>query len=280
MESQIAHKLKLRYAPVALTWSETRPEKAAEFKEGKWGCVMWMVARAARGGTAVCGRKTFGCFGGGVGLGFGDVYKQFPGGEDGFCHFLSVGNDQWETGQQLAEKVKPHMTEDSFDHFMHGERYMKSPEQVKRFIRGLPITDIPAPYVVFKPLADIDQDAAGQVVIFFADPDQLSALVILANYGRETNENVIIPYAAGCQTIGIYPYREAESDVPRAVVGLTDISARTYIRQQLGDNLMTLAVPMKMFHEMEANVEGSFLERPVWEKLAEGKPNRDGSDLA
>jgi hypothetical protein len=234
---------------------------------------MWMVARAARGGTAVCGRKTFGCFGGGVGLGFGEVYKQFPGGEDGFCHFLSIGNDRWETGRQMAEKVKPHMTEDAFDHFMHGERYMKSPGQVKRFIRGLPITDIPAPFVVFKPLAEIDEEAAGQVVIFFADPDQLSALVILANYGRETNENVIIPYAAGCQTIGIYPYREAESDLPRAVVGLTDISARTAIRQQLGDHLMTFAVPMKMFREMEANVTGSFLERRVWEKLAEGKPD-------
>jgi len=54
------------------------------------------------------------------------------------------------------------MTEDSFDHFMHGERYMKSPEQVKCFIRGLPITDIPAPYVVFKPLSEIDEKAAGQ----------------------------------------------------------------------------------------------------------------------
>ena len=224
------------------------------------------------GGTAVCGRKTFGCWGGGVGLGFGDVYKQFPGGEDCFCHFLSIGNDQWETGRQAAEKVKPYMTGDSFDHFMHGERYMQSPEQVKRFIRGLPITEIPAPYVVFKPLAEIKGDDGGQVVIFFADPDQLSALVILANYGRETNENVVIPYAAGCQTVGIYPYREAAADVPRAVVGLTDISARAYIRQQLGDNLMTFAVPLKMFQEMEANVEGSFLERPVWEKLAEGKP--------
>ena len=87
MDSQIARELKLRYAPVVLTWSESRPEKAAEFKEGKWGCVMWMVARAARGGTAVCGRKTFGCFGGGVGLGFGDVYKQFPGGGGLFLPF-------------------------------------------------------------------------------------------------------------------------------------------------------------------------------------------------
>jgi uncharacterized protein (DUF169 family) len=280
MESRIARKLRLRYPPVALTWAETRPEKAAEFKEGKWGCVMWMVARAARGGTAVSGRKTFGCWGGGVGLGFGDVYKQFPGGEDCFCYFLSIGNDQWETGRQMAEKVKPHMNEHSFDHFMHGERYMESPEQVKRFIRGLPIADIPAPFVVFKPLIEVDDEAACQVVIFFADPDQLSALVILANYGRETNENVIIPYAAGCQTIGIYPYREAESGVPRAVVGLTDISARTYIRQQLGDHLMTFAVPLKMFQEMEVHVEDSFLERPVWEKLAEGKPDGRGPDSA
>ena len=273
MESLIAEKLKLRYGPVALTWAENRPEKAAEFKEGKWGCVMWMVARAARGGTAVCGRKTFGCWGGGVGLGFGDVYKQFPGGEDCFCHFLSIGNDQWEQGRQTAEKVKPFMNEHSFDHFMHGERYMKSPEQVKRFIRGLPITDIPAPFVVFKPLSEVNDETNCQVVIFFADPDQLSALVILANYGRDTNENVIIPYAAGCQTLGIYPYREAEAEMPRAVVGLTDISARTYIRQQLGNNLMTFAVPLKMFKEMEGNVNGSFLERPVWEKLVKGKPD-------
>jgi hypothetical protein len=241
---------------------------------------MWMMARAARGGTAVCGRKTFGCWGGGVGLGFGDAYKQFPGGEDCFCHFLSIGNDQWDKGRQMADKVKPHMTEDAFDHFMHGERYMKSPEQVKRFIRSLPITDIPARFVVFKPLAEIDDATEGRVVIFLADPDQLSALVILANYGRETNENVIIPYAAGCQTIGIYPYCEAESDLPRAVVGLTDISARTYIRQQLGDHLMTFAVPLKMFKEMEDNVEGSFLERPVWEKLANEKPDGRAADSA
>jgi len=40
----------------------------------------------------------------------------------------------------------------------------------------------------------------------------------------------------------------------------------------LGDHLMTFAVPTKMFLETEGNVEGSFLERPVWEKLAREKP--------
>ena len=76
-----------------------------------------------------------------------------------------------------------------------------------------------------------------------AKPDQLSALVILANYGREGTEHVTIPYAAGCQTIGIFAYKEARSENPRAVVGLTDISARANLRKQLGKDLFTFTVP-------------------------------------
>jgi hypothetical protein len=64
-------------------------------------------------------------------------------------------------------------------------------------------------------------------------------LVVLANDGCGDNENVIIPYATGCQTIGIYPYREAKSTKPRAVIGLTDLSARVYVRKQLNDPHLT-----------------------------------------
>ncbi len=93
----------------------------------------------------------------------------------------------------------------------------------------------------------------------FVNPDQLSALTVLANYARGDNENAIIPYAAGCQTIGIYPYREAASARPRAVVGLTDLSARLYVRKQMGDpHLLTFTVPFALFEEMERSVPGSF----------------------
>ena len=201
-------------------------------------------------------------------MGFGNQYKNFPGGEDCFCHFLSAGNEHWEKGRQVAQQIEPYMRKESLDNFVKGERYLKTPEKVQEFIQCLPITEIPATFIVFKPLADIDiETEPPQVIIFFADPDQLSALVVLANYGRGNNENVFIPYAAGCQTVGIYPFREAKSDHPRAVVGLTDLSARVYIRKQLGDNLMTFAVPLSMFEEMEANVEGSFLDRPTWQSL-------------
>lgn len=272
MKSKIAQALKLRHPPVALLWADERPENPVEFKENKWGCLMWLVAVATKGRPAVAGRKTFGCFGGGVGLGFGNQYKNFPGGEEGFCRFLSTGNRQTEEGRRVAEQVKPYMTEEAHEEFVEGERYIKSPEMVRQFIDCLPIRDIPAEYVVFKPIESVDREKeTPKSVILFGDADQISALVVLANYGRQDNENVIIPFAAGCQTLGIYPYKEAESENPRAVVGLTDLSARNSIRRQIGDGFLTFTVPLSMFDEMEASVEGSFLERPTWQALASRK---------
>ena len=273
MESLIAKAIQLQYQPVALLWSDEKPEGAMQFHENKWGCVMWLAAAAAKGKSAVADIKTFGCFGGGVGLGFGEQYKKFPGGEEGFCHFLSTGNADRVGGPELAEQIKPFMTPESHDHFLHGERYVKSPALVGKFVQALPMTIIPRQYVVFQPLDKIDSTSENpQAIIFFVNPDQLSALTILANYGHGDNENVIIPYAAGCQTIGIYPYREANSARPRAVVGLTDLTARVHIRKQLNNpNLMTFAAPFALFQEMEQNVSGSFLERHTWQSLLPAK---------
>lgn len=269
MESAIARAIQLKYHLVALMWSDEEPADAMQFSEGKWGCVVWLAVHAAKGKVAVADQKTFGCFGGGVGLGFGNQYKNFPGGEESFCHFLSGGNAQRKGGMETAEKIKPFMTKESYDNFLHGERYIKNPKLVQKFVDGLPVTNIPAQYVIFKPLSDIEIAVeTPQTVIFFVNPDQLSALTVLANYGRGHNENVVMPYAAGCQSIGIYPYRESKSQNPRAVVGLTDLSARVYVRKLLGDpNLMTFAVPFSLFSEMEQNVPGSFLERHTWQRL-------------
>jgi hypothetical protein len=79
----------------------------------------------------------------------------------------------------------------------------------------LPIMDIPARYVVMKPLRDVDLTRDNvRSITFLVNPDQLSALVVLANYEGEHNENVIIPFAAGCQSIGICTFRENEREHP------------------------------------------------------------------
>jgi hypothetical protein len=179
-----------------------------------------------------------------------------------------VGNKESEQGMKVVESVKPFIREELYDNLVHGERYIKTPELVMKFIEYLPITDVPFEYVIFKPLSQIDNNKdKPQTITFLADMDQLAALVVLANYGRESSENVIIPQAAGCQSIGIYPLREAKHVNPRAVIGLVDISARVQVKRQLKDDVMSFAVPFSMFEEIEANVTGSFLERDTWQQL-------------
>lgn len=272
MESIIAKAMGLKYQPVAIVLANEKPKGARQFKEGKFSCVMFLLAAAVRGQTVVFDRKTFGCPGGGTGLGFGNQYKNMPGGEEAFSHFLSMGYEGTEEGMKFAEMVRPFLTEETYNDLVHGERYLKTPELVLKFIECLPITDVPYEYVVFRPLKDVDpEEERPEVVVFLADMDQLGALVVLSSYGRESNEGAIIPQAAGCQSIGIYPFREARSETPRAVVGLVDLSARLAIKRQLKEDVMSFAVPLSMFEEMEANVPGSFLERPTWQELTKLK---------
>jgi len=268
MESKIAKAIGLKHNPVAVVLADEKPDSALQFKQGKWGCVMFMFANAARGKTAAFDAQTYGCWGGGVGLGFGNAYQQFPGGQDCFTRFLSSGNKNWEKGRQVGAGLVSAGGKEFADDFLEGERYVKAPELVDQWLQDLPIMEIKSRYVIFKPLSDTDPQAdKPENVVFTVDADQLSALVILANYARKGMENVSIPWAAGCQTIGIIPWHEAKSDNPRAVVGLTDISARKNVRKLLGPQYLTFAMPWKMFLEMEDQVEGSFLQRPTWLSL-------------
>ncbi len=258
MNSKIAQAIRMKYAPVALTWADEKPEGAVEFVEGKWGCLMSLVASAAKGRVAVASRQTCGCKGGYVGAGFGEQYSQFPGGIE---RFLSTGNPdlcKTEQGRKLAEAMPD---------VLEGERYIKTPELARKFVESLPIVDIPAKYVVFRPLEMLGEDEDPKSIILLVDPDQLSALVVLANYGRETGDNVTMPMGAGCHQTGIFVYREGESDQPKAIVGLTDISARKITDRSLGKDILSFSVPYKMFMEMEENVEGSFLDRDSWAEV-------------
>ncbi len=268
MESRTARAIGLKTEPVAIIFSDEKPEGAKQFKKGAWGCVMWMFANAAKGRTAVLDRETFGCWGGAVGIGFGDWYEKWPGGIDVFCQFLSQGVAGDEKGKEFAEGIKSFVREEMYEELLHGERYIKTPELVKKFVELLPIVDIPAKYVVLKPLKEVDPEREKpEAVVFFVHPHQLAALVVLASYARETNEAVIVPHAAGCQSLGIYSYQEAKSDEPRGIIGMVDLSARLQVRKQLGDETMSFSMPLKLFNEMEANVEGSFLQRPTWLSL-------------
>ncbi len=256
MRSKIAEALALKYPPVAILHTDEKPTDVLQFKEGRWGCVVALLMGAARGRPAAFDRKTFGCPGGGTGLGFGNRYVDFPGGIE---YFLSTGNPEFcatEAGRAMVR---------SWWALAEGEGYFKTPELARKFINQLPMVDVPTKYVVFKPLDLVTPEETPVVVVFLANPDQISALTVLVYYFREPGEHVIVPFGAGCHSIGIIPYREAQRPVPRAVVGLVDIS----IRKRVDRDLLSFTVPYKMFLDMESNVEGSFLGKHAWREVRE-----------
>ncbi len=239
MEKCLVKVLNLRYEPVAVLISNEKPEGALQSKEGHWSCIIPLFLAAVKGKTAVFERKTTGCAGGKVGLGFG----QYPPNR-WIEYFLSTGkNGEFE-----------------------GEGYLKDPELGKDFVECLPTTDIPYQYVIFKPLAQVDTaKEKPEVIVFYVNNDQLSALTVLANYYKPGSENVMIPFGSGCQSVFLLPYAEAQKENPRAVVGLTDIT----VRSMVDPDMLSFAVPYRMFLDMEENISGSFLEKHLWQRIVD-----------
>ena len=97
MNSQLVEALKLKMQPVAIILTDDKPDDGLHFKEGSMGgCVAVMLVAASRKGRiAFFDRKTFGCPGGGTGLGFGDRYGKFP-----IDCLLSTGD------KEMAEQAK------------------------------------------------------------------------------------------------------------------------------------------------------------------------------
>ncbi len=267
MESTLQKALQLKYPPIAIIWSDTKPPKAMQFKERKWGCIMFLYNNALRGNVSVVDANTYGCWGGGVGLGFGNQYTNFPGKIEGFCYFLSYGNKHNKNAKDVVEAISKYDHSSFSEDFVEGERYVKDPKLVEQFVSNLPMFQIPKKYVILKQLNQVEDNEEPIVVSFLVDANQLSSMVILSNYDRSDFNGSIIPYAAGCQTLGIFAYKEYFSDKPRCIVGFTDISARKYAKSNIDTNYLMFNMPYKRFLELESFIEGSFLERSTWKTL-------------
>ena len=246
MDCKISKALNLKNSPVAVILTNEKPESGIQFKEGTWGCVAsMMVASASKGKTAFFDRKTYGCMGGGTGLGFGNCYKDFP-----IEYFLSTGIKNVQTNVRTRSSLE------------ECEAYIKTPELAKVFVDTLPMREVPTDYVVFKPVRDVKENEKPEMIIFLVNPDRLSALVILANYGRVSNDTVFAPFGAGCHSI-VHGYAENEKENPRAIIGFFDITARKFIDK----NMLSFTAPYKLYVEMSDNVKDSFLEREQWLEL-------------
>ncbi|TLX75012.1 hypothetical protein E9993_11520 [Labilibacter sediminis] len=101
-------------------------------------------------------------------------------------------------------------------------------------------------------------------VTFYVNPDQLSALIIGANYFNDgLGENPVqVPFGSGCmQLLSLLP----DNDKPRAIIGSTDLAMRKYLPK----DIMAFTVNPKMFDQLCSLDRDSFIDKPFLNDLIE-----------
>jgi hypothetical protein len=231
--------------PISLFYSDDRSYERLLHPRKDRICLIGQLANVFRGEDMAFVGETIGCPGGSRYLGF--THSLRP----DFEYFLSCG----------------------IPGRMEGERYKKSPELVREFMRDTPEMTAPARYAVFKRWDRLSAEEAPEVVIFFSPPDVLSGLFTLSGFDEKDRNSVIAPFGAGCASIAQVPWLEGKSAAPRAVLGMFDVSARPFVPE----HVLSFAVPFSKFRRMVDDMEESFLTTGSWAKVrrritGEGKP--------
>ncbi len=219
-------------SPILFRYVDDLPPGTLLPPEGTRVCLFALLAKTRADGRPVALSAThYGCAGGGFYLGFLESPRQ------GIDYFLSCG---------IPGTVE-------------GERYLATPELARARIAQAPVRRAKAKYGLFTRADGPPHPEKPEVVVFFANADQIAGLHMLAGFDRD-DDAVVAPFSSGCGAIVTHPLAEAERQKPRAVLGLFDPSARPFVDA----DRLTFAVPYAMFERMAENVPKSFLTRQTW----------------
>jgi len=126
-------------------------------------------------------------------------------------------------------------------------------------------------YVVIGPLKD-DQYEHLKTVTFYVNPDQLSLLLLGAEYNNSSiNDNpAVATFGSGCGQIAAV-FENFDQHVPKAVIGATDIA----MREHLPPDILALTVNKPMFRQLCELGEESFLYKSFWKRLEKSRKKND-----
>lgn len=173
-------------------------------------------------------------------------------------HYGCGGAGRWMCGIEMRSR-------EEFIKFLADDEGLKaSHELMERWIdAGRPYKST-FPNILIGPLKE-DQWQYAKSVTFFVNPDQLSALMIGAQYNSapEDPPPVIAPFGSGCMLL--LPFEDLT--IPQASIGSTDIA----MRQHLPPEILAFTVTKPMFKQLCELDERSFLYKPFLKRLRKSR---------
>jgi hypothetical protein len=159
--------------------------------------------------------------------------------------------------------------EDFIEFLVDGEGLKASPDLMKAWIAFRTPYRQEHPNIMIGPLRE-DHYEHLKTITFFVNPDQLSVLMLGAQYHNAPGDPVpvIAPFGSGCmELLSLFE----GLDIAQAVIGATDIA----MRQHLPPDILAFTVTKPLFAQLCELDEGSFLYKPFWRNLrtARGLPD-------
>jgi hypothetical protein len=154
--------------------------------------------------------------------------------------------------------------EDFIKFLVDGEGLKASRELMEEWIDASRPYQRSHPHILIGPL-NPGQWRWCRSVIFFVDPDRLSALVYGTQYSAAPADPapLIAPFGSGCMQL--IPFRDLS--IPQAALGATDIAMRRY----LPPDILTVSVTRSMFRRLCSLDENSFLYKPFLQALQKAR---------
>ena len=212
-------------APMGWSFSKNQPEDAFTFEINKRNCMFNHIKSISRGKKLYFSSNRVGC-------GAGNCYLGF------------------DNPENMEQRITAAVSE--------REKFKKTKELGNAFFKGVQITHTKKEFLILERIEDIRDNIEIEVVVLWVSALSIAGLTTLANFDRETNDNVLIPFGSGCQGIWTHPYLENE----KSIIGCIDPS----IRWKIPFNVLSFSVNSKRFVEMTDNVSESFLKKEFWLK--------------
>ena len=149
-------------------------------------------------------------------------------------------------------------------HLKEGERFFCDEETALKWRNSVPFSDAGYPRVVFAPQSRWSEIGEPDLVLVFANPDQLSALVTMLGFYNGRTINTILPFGAACHSI-VYAAEQMGKDDPMAVMGLIDISQRSAAIA----NYLSLTMPYALWERLGHDLDKSCLTTHAWHQIEE-----------